>query len=211
MLSERFVAVLLILPLLAILYVSISYWIVNRNDEKKASSRQHIGYNKVFLTMVGLGYFSIWPFWLGGIVFMFLGQYYTRTGFLVCPPLMALPLQILGLVVLYIGALFFAWAVGHAGRSLRPSTSGVLVNHKLVQDGPLGIVRHPYYVSYVLMLVGLGMTLATFWPLLPALCVVVGMGPTARAEEEYLTGVFGKAYEQYQQRVGRFFPKIHRS
>lgn len=109
--------------------------------------------------------------------------------------------------VLYIGSLFLAWAIGFTGKSLRPS-SGVHADHTLVQDGPLGIVRHPYYVSYVVVLVGLGLTLATVWPLLLALCVALGMGPTAEAEEKQLAALFGEQYQQYQRRVGRFLPKL---
>jgi protein-S-isoprenylcysteine O-methyltransferase Ste14 len=69
-------------------------------------------------------------------------------------------------------------------------------------------VRHPYYVTYVVVLVGLALTLATLWPFLLALCVVIGMGPTAEAEEKQLAVLFGEAYRQYQQRVGRFFPRL---
>ncbi len=91
---------------------------------------------------------------------------------------------------------------------MRPSISGVHADHGLVQDGPLGIVRHPYYVSYVVVLVGLGLILGTPWTFLLALCVAIGMGPTAEAEEKQLAELFGEAYQQYQQRVGRFFPKL---
>ena len=117
---------------------------------------------------------------------------------------------IVGLVLLYVGSLFFAWAIGFSGKYLRPSTSGVHTTHRLVQDGPLGIVRHPYYISYALLLVGLALTLTTLWALLLALCVLVGMGPTAKAEERHLITLFGEEYQQYQQRVGRFFPKLFR-
>jgi hypothetical protein len=118
--------------------------------------------------------------------------------------------QIVGLVVLYVGSLLMAWAVRYAGKYLRPSTSGVHTDHKLRQGGPLGIVRHPYYVSYVLVLVGLGLALASPWPFLAALCVAVGIGPTAKAEEDQLDALFDQEYEQYQERVGRFFPKLFR-
>jgi protein-S-isoprenylcysteine O-methyltransferase Ste14 len=60
------------------------------------------------------------------------------------------------------------------------------------------------------MLVGLGLTLATFWSLLLALCVVIGMVPTADAEEKQLIALFGEKYQQYQRRVGQFFPKLFR-
>jgi protein-S-isoprenylcysteine O-methyltransferase Ste14 len=203
-------AVLLSLPLLALIFVSISYWIAYGKEEKHGSGKQHICYNKFFLTLVAIGYFGIWLSWVGAIVFLFLDLYYTRFHFLAFSFPMALFLQIVGLVVLYVGSLFFAWAIAFSGKYLRPSTSGVHTNHRLVQDGPLGIVRHPYYVSYVLILVGLTLTLTTLWPLLLALCVVIGMGPTAKVEEEHLITLFGEGYQQYQQRVGQFFPKLFR-
>jgi len=210
MLPQKLTAVLLSLPLLVLICVSITYWITYGKAEKQSAGKQHICYNKFFLTLVAIGYFGIWLSWVGAIVFLFLDLYYTTFHFLVFSFPMALFVQILGLVILYVGSLFFAWAIGFAGKYLRPSTSGVHTDHGLIQDGPLGIVRHPYYVSYVLMLVGLALTLTTLWPLLLALCVVIGMGSTAKAEEEHLTTLFGEEYQQYQQRVGRFFPKLSR-
>jgi len=50
----------------------------------------------------------------------------------------------------------------------------------------------------VLILVGLALTLTILWPLLFALCVVIGMGPTAKAEEEHLITLFGEECQQYQ-------------
>ena len=208
MLPQRLVAVLLSLPLLALVCVSISYWITYGKEEKHGSGKQPIGYNKYFLTLVAIGYLCIWPSWVGAIVLLFLDLYDARLHLLVVSFPMAFPVQIVGLVILYAGSLFFAWAIGFAGKVLRPSTSGVHANHRLVQDGPLAIVRHPYYVSYVLMLVGLALALTTLWPLLPTLCVLIGMGPTAKAEEQQLIALFGEEYRQYQQRVGRFLPKL---
>ncbi len=210
MLPQRLMAVLLSLPLLVLLFVSISYWITYGKQERHGSGKQYIGYNKLFLTLVAIGYFGIWVFWLGGIVLQFLDCYYTVLDLLTCSFLMTPFVQIVGLVILYVGSLFFAWTIGAAGRSLRPSTSGVHADHRLAQDGPLGIVRHPYYVSYVVVLVGLGLTLATLWPLLLALCVAIGMGPTAEAEERQLVALFGEEYKKYQRRIGRFFPKLFR-
>jgi protein-S-isoprenylcysteine O-methyltransferase Ste14 len=209
-LPQRLAAILLSLPLLALILVSVSYWVRYGKEERHGPSKQQIRYHKFYLTLMATGYFGIWPTWVGAIVLLFLDLYYATLHFSVLSFAMASWVQIAGLVVLYVGSLFFAWAIGFAGKYLRPSTSGVHTNHKLVQDGPLGIVRHPYYVSYVLMLVGLALTLTTFWPLLLALCVVIGMGPTAKAEEEHLITLFGEEYQQYQQRVGRFLPKLIR-
>jgi protein-S-isoprenylcysteine O-methyltransferase Ste14 len=210
MLSQKLVAVLLSLPLLVLISVSILYWITYNKQKKYVSDKQHIDYNKFFLSLVAIGYFGIWPSWVGAIVFLFLDLYYVSLRFLIFSFPMAFFVQIAGLVILYVGSLLFAWAISFSGKYLRPSTSGVHANHKLIQDGPLGIVRHPLYVSYVLILVGLALTLTTLWPLLLALCVVIGMGPTAKAEEKHLIILFGEEYRRYQQRVGRFLPKLFR-
>ncbi|MBN1538180.1 MAG: isoprenylcysteine carboxylmethyltransferase family protein [Anaerolineales bacterium] len=210
LLPQRLMAVLLSLPLVALLFVSISYWFTYGRQEKSSSGKSYIGYNKLYLTLVAIGYFGIWLFWLSGIVLHALDRYFTTLDFLVCSFLATSIAQIAGLVILYIGSLFFAWAIGYAGRYLRPSTSGVQTDHRLVQGGPLGIVRHPYYVSYMVILVGLSLTLATLWPLLLTLCVVIGMTPTANAEEIQLEALFGEEYRQYQRKVGQFFPKLFR-
>ena len=196
------------MPLLTLLFVSISYWITYGMEEKHDSGKRHIGYNKLFLTLVAIGYFGIWLLWLSGIVLLFLNRYYAVLDLLTFSFLMASSAQIVGLVVLYVGSLFFALTISFSGKYLRPSTSGVHADHRLVQNGPLGIVRHPYYVSYVAILVGLGLTPATLWPLLLNLCVFIGMGPTADAEEKQLAALFGEEYQQYQKRVARFFPKL---
>jgi protein-S-isoprenylcysteine O-methyltransferase Ste14 len=210
MVSQKLTAFLLSVPLLVLISVSISYWVKYCKEEKYSYSKQHINYNKFFLTLVAIGYFGIWPSWVGAIVLLFLEQYYVSLHFLVFSFPMVLFVQIVGLVILYIGSLLFAWAFSSSGKYLRPSTSGVHTNHKLIHDGPLGIVRHPYYISYVLMLVGLALALTTLWMLIFALCVVIGMGPTAKVEEEYLITIFGEEYKRYQQRVGRFLPKLFR-
>jgi protein-S-isoprenylcysteine O-methyltransferase Ste14 len=157
---------------------------------------------------VGLGYFCIWPFWIGGMVFLFLNKYYSVFGLPTFASSLVLAIQVVGFLVFYAGAMLLNWAIFVAGKYLRPSTAGVYEEHKLIQTGPLAIVRHPYYVSYVLILVGLSLALLTYWPLIPALCVVIGIYPTARTEEEMLIGQFGEEYIAYQRKVGMFFPKL---
>lgn len=208
MLPQKLGAGLLTLPLLVLAFVSILYWIRYGKQEKRASDKQHIDYNKFYLTLVAIGYFGIWVFWLGGILMLFIERYTALPLWLTCSFMQTAFLQILGFAIFYIGALFFTWAVAFAGESLRPSTSDVHSDHKLIQEGPLAVVRHPYYVSYVVILAGLSLALSTPWPLLPALCVVIGMRPTAAAEEKELVALFGEAYLRYQRRVGRFFPKF---
>jgi len=66
------------------------------------------------------------------------------------------------------------------------------------------------YVSYVLTLVGLSLTFFIYWILIPAFCVIIGIYPTAKAEEEILIKQFKveEEYIKYKQKVGMFFPKL---
>jgi len=205
---QTIAAILLAIPLVAIVVISVPYWIKFKDSSKRRTAKQEIPYDKIFLSLVGLGYFCIWPFWIGGMVFLFLNKYYSILGFLTFSSRFALATQVVGFLIFYAGATLLNWAIIVAGKYLRPSTAGVYGEHKLIQTGPLGIVRHPYYVSYVLILVGLSLALLTWWPLVPALCVVIGIYPTAKAEEEMLIERFGEEYIEYQRKVGMFFPRL---
>ncbi|MCK4472668.1 MAG: hypothetical protein KAW49_12890 [Anaerolineae bacterium] len=208
MIPQTIAAILLAIPLVAIVVISVPYWIEFKGSSKRGTAKQETPYNKLFLASVGLGYFCIWPFWIGGMVFLFLNKYYTVFGFLTFSSPSALAVQVIGFLVFYAGAALLNWALFFAGKYLRPSIAGVYEEHKLIQTGPLAIVRHPYYVSYVLILVGLSLALLTYWPLIPALCVVIGMYPTARTEEEMLIERFGEEYIEYRRKVGMFFPRL---
>ena len=208
MIPQTVAGILLAIPLAVIAFISLPYWIKFKGNSKPGTAKQGTPYNKLFLSLVGLGYFCIWPFWIGGMVLLLLNKHHT----VFAPPTLAssivLSIQVVGFLVLLAGAILFNWAIIVAGKYLRPSIAGVYEEHKLIQTGPLGIVRHPYYVSYVLILVGLSLTLLTWWPLIPALCVVTGVYPTARAEEEMLIERFGEEYIDYQRKVGMFFPRL---
>jgi len=207
MISQTITAVLLAIPLVVIAVVSVRYWAEFRGSSKSGTAKQGIPYNRLFLYLMAFGYLCIWPFWLGGTILLFLNKYYSVLGFPTFSSPFALAMQVVGFLILYVGAIAFSWALIVAGKYLRPSTAGVYGELRLITEGPLGIVRHPYYVSYVLILVGLSLVLLTYWPLVPALCVVIGLYPTAITEEEMLIEQFGEEYIEYQRKVGMFFPK----
>lgn len=208
MIPQTIAAILLAIPLVAIIVLSVPYWIKFKDESNHRTAKQEILYDKFFLSLVGLGYFCVWPFWVGGMVVLFLNKHYTVFGLPTLAPSLVLAIQVVGFLVFYAGAMLLNWAIFVAGKYLRPSTAGVYEEHKLIQTGPLGIARHPYYVSYVLILVGLSLALLTWWPLIPALCVIVGMYSTARSEEEMLIERFEEEYIEYQRKVGMFFPRL---
>ena len=141
---------------------------------------------------------------------MFLKKYYSVFGFLTISNPYELVIQIVGLFIFYIGAIIYNLNIIIVGKYLLPAPSGLSEDHKLIQKGPFGIIRHPLYVSYIFILAGLSLTLLTYWILIPTLFVIIGIYPTAKAEEELLIEKFGEEYREYKKKVGMFFPKICR-
>ena len=137
MIPQTIAAILLAIPLVAIAVISVPYWIKFKDRSKRGTAKQETPYNKFFLYLVGLGYFCVWPFWIGGTVFLFLNKYYTVFGLPTFAPSTALAIQIVGFLVFYAGATLLNWAIFVAGKYLRPSIAGVYEEHKLIQTGPL--------------------------------------------------------------------------
>ncbi|MEM2912468.1 MAG: isoprenylcysteine carboxylmethyltransferase family protein [Candidatus Bathyarchaeia archaeon] len=112
--------------------------------------------------------------------------------------------QVIGLSFTAFGYFLFIWSVTARGRY---ATSWEMSeNHKLVTWGPYRYVRHPAYLAYFLLFIGLHLTLLNLIAIIP-LVSVPGYIRIASIEEELLTKRFGNEYQQYQQTTGKFFPK----
>ena len=82
-------------------------------------------------------------------------------------------------------------------------------NSELVTEGPYSLVRNPLYLFSFIGFLGAGLVFESIvLALLMAGIFAVGHWPTMRKEEEDLRRIFGKAYEDYAQRVPRFIPRI---
>lgn len=79
----------------------------------------------------------------------------------------------------------------------------------LVTEGPYARIRHPFYTSYLVCLVGC--VLAAPHPMTVGVLAVVAYrlnGTAAREERRFLrSGTFGARYGAYVQRTGRFVPR----
>ncbi len=97
-----------------------------------------------------------------------------------------------------------------AGKNLCPAQSGIIEGNKLIQNGPFGIIRHPLYVSYILILSGLSLIPLIYWLLIPTLLIIIGIYPIVKSEEKNLTKQFGEEYIEYKRKAGMLFPKLKR-
>ena len=101
------------------------------------------------------------------------------------------------------------WSIAILGRFF---TIDVAIHgeHRLIDDGPYRIFRHPSYTGFALVLLGLGLmtgsSLAVALSLLPP---APGLIWRIRIEEAALRQAFGQAFDDYARRTWRLIPGIY--
>jgi protein-S-isoprenylcysteine O-methyltransferase Ste14 len=116
-----------------------------------------------------------------------------------------------GLSIFCLGAFLYNLTLFTARKYIQPAPSGTLSEHKLIITGSFRIVRHPLYVSYLLIMLCLSLAFQIYWLMIPALLIGIGIYPMAKAEEKVLMEQFGDDYRQYSEKVGMLFPRESRS
>ena len=143
---------------------------------------------------------------------MFRNRSYTPLPFLIVMVLFAEPTitsLAIGFAIVLLGESIRFWGVSIAGAETR--TTGTVGGTYLITTGPFAYVRNPLYVGNMLMYAGVGvMSMALFPWLLICACLWFYMQYTLiiSREEEYLTGHFGAAYDEYRSHVPRLFPRL---
>jgi protein-S-isoprenylcysteine O-methyltransferase Ste14 len=123
-------------------------------------------------------------------------------------PLPALTRVILS-VVLAVFAIFIAVsATSSLGKQWR-FNAALNPDHHLVQRGPYSIVRHPIYVSMLLMLLATALIVSNWIASCIALVFfLIGTEVRVRVEEKLLLSRFGSEYESYRRRVYAYIPGL---
>ncbi|MCI0403702.1 MAG: isoprenylcysteine carboxylmethyltransferase family protein [Acidobacteria bacterium] len=141
-----------------------------------------------------------------GLTVMFLLPFGDRRGWLVHdgPD----TLRYLGLA-LYAAGNTLAFA---AVKTLDKQYSGYVTlqdDHKLVQNGIYGLIRHPIYLR--MLMVGVSVPLIfRSWLWVPFLLIVVGIVTyRIHAEEKLLAEQFGAEFEAYRRRTWRLIPYVY--
>ncbi|HUQ42592.1 MAG TPA: isoprenylcysteine carboxylmethyltransferase family protein [Candidatus Limnocylindrales bacterium] len=115
-------------------------------------------------------------------------------------------LQLAGLALAIVAAIFGAWGMWSLGKSYGIRLD-IFDGHRLKTDGPYAFVRHPMYLGIVLY--HLGATLVLQSPLLLALTALVIVPFTwvrIAHEERALREAFGERYARYQETVPALLP-----
>jgi Isoprenylcysteine carboxyl methyltransferase (ICMT) family len=112
-------------------------------------------------------------------------------------------------VVVLLGISFTWWARIHLGRFWSNAITHK-EDHRVVDTGPYGVVRHPIYTGLIIAILATGIAVATWTSLLGALLISFGEWQKARMEEGFLTAELGaEAYGPYCQRVPMIVPFLH--
>jgi len=113
-----------------------------------------------------------------------------------------------GLAVMWLGIALRAWSIAVLGRFFRRDVV-IQHGHRVVENGPYRLVRHPAYTGNLLAAAGFGLVLAN-WLSLTILLVVPFLGhvPRIRVEEDALERSLGEDYRRYEARTSRLVPGI---
>jgi protein-S-isoprenylcysteine O-methyltransferase Ste14 len=116
----------------------------------------------------------------------------------------ATTLRILGIVLIAVGLVmkFSSFRV----------PSSAFKNKELVTTGIFSYIRHPMYSSWMLFIApGIALLFRSWLMIAASFVGYLSFKHLVKAEDEYLTRMFGQTYLDYRSHVGEIFPKIRPS
>jgi len=119
------------------------------------------------------------------------------------------PILAAGVVLLAVGASIMLWCVWDFAAFGRGTPAPIDAPKQLVVRGLYGYVRNPMYVGACTMILGWAVLFRA--PVLVAYALVLWVFFNAFVtlyEEPHLAKTFGREYEEYRARVGRWFPRV---
>lgn len=79
---------------------------------------------------------------------------------------------------------------------------------RVIDTGLFSLVRHPMYLSALLVYVGFFFTTLSLFSLLLFICIFLFYDHIARFEEIKLQEAFGEAYASYKKQTPKWFPRL---
>jgi protein-S-isoprenylcysteine O-methyltransferase Ste14 len=112
-----------------------------------------------------------------------------------------------GVAIGIAGGILLTWTFHTLGRNLT-DTVVTRRNATLVTGGPYRWVRHPFYVSFLLAVLANSLVADNWYLALTGTATFIAMYARTRIEERNLVARFGRDYEDYMRRTGRFVPRF---
>jgi protein-S-isoprenylcysteine O-methyltransferase Ste14 len=112
-------------------------------------------------------------------------------------------------VLVLLGISFTWWGRIHLGQFWSNAITHK-EDHKVIDTGPYGVVRHPIYTGLIFAILATGIAVGTGTAILGAILISFGQWQKARMEEGFLTAELGpEAYGPYCARVPMIVPFLH--
>lgn len=115
------------------------------------------------------------------------------------------PFQITGLIFAIVGNILLNISYRTLGIYWEYPIDGKKKKKKLVKTGIYSKIRHPIYLSFYLICIGLFFIVLDLLLLILLLLGGIGLYLQALGEEKTLYDAFGKEFLQYKNQTGRFF------
>lgn len=117
-------------------------------------------------------------------------------------------LRTFGVFTGYLGTIFISLTLLKL-KKVYSATLSIRNDHELVQDGIYKYIRHPIYTGFILLHIGVTLSLSN---IIVAIVWILGLFifllHRVPKEEELLEYYFQDTYRDYKTRTGMFFPKI---
>jgi protein-S-isoprenylcysteine O-methyltransferase Ste14 len=178
--------------------ILIAYWIrrVPFYDPKRESPTTHKEQNDRSFWFILPG--MIIAFFISPVEALWFPHWLPQSGWM----------QVVGIILVLFSVMLFIWA----RRTIRRNYSGqlrVTDTQELIQSGPSRCIRHPAYLSYILMSLGVGIGFASLIGICAVpLILVPGFVYRIRVEETLLVNHFGQRYLDYASHTSRLVPRI---
>ncbi|MHA1987858.1 MAG: methyltransferase family protein [Promethearchaeota archaeon] len=189
--------------------------------EAQQSENQKIGIAPKFWALIREPIIVFLPllFIIDGLVF--------RLGILYSPYLsffnpIDIYLQIIGLIIIFFGLILYLIS----GKNIiKYVYSKATKERKMMTAGIFAYIRHPLYLSFILIPVGFILITLNLLSLLYFIAFTISTHPDeecdregkftfvtkeVRCEEEYMKKFYGKDYEEYIKKTGRLLPKFRK-
>ena len=114
-----------------------------------------------------------------------------------------------GFILIGFWGILFVWTFRTLGKNLT-DTVVTRKEHTLVTTGPYRYVRHPFYLSILIAVMGGSIVTANWYLFVSSLLPLVFIVARTRIEEQKLMERFGDYYGEYMSRTGRFWPRVRR-
>jgi protein-S-isoprenylcysteine O-methyltransferase Ste14 len=119
-----------------------------------------------------------------------------------------LGMQILGLLIIALGACLFIWARRTLGNFYSGHLS-IVEGQPLVIHGPYHLIRHPAYAGYLMIALGLSIGYSSIVGLVIVLCLLLpSVIYRIRVEDRLLAEHFGSQFMDYADKTSRLIPGV---